>query len=123
MNAKEWKRFAIRTVNGLERHLCISAPKKAHTQLRQMRLAVEAARTSKLRTRWERKLDALVESTPWFRGASRRYLTPLVTKTVAEAVSTLKELDAVLRRSQTSLGNSLSTRLNRPGRCVAAPGK
>ena len=73
MNAEEWKLFATDLVNGLERCLCISAPKKAHAQLQQMRNDVNRARTSKLRQRWERNLNALVESAPWFRGAAKRY--------------------------------------------------
>jgi hypothetical protein len=99
MNAEEWKSFAIDTVNGLERHLCISAPRKAHSELRQMRSAVDQARTSNLRKRWERKLNGLVESAPWFRGAAKRYIKPLVTEALADAVRTLKRLDSVLRRS------------------------
>ena len=99
MNAEEWKPFATEMVNGLERRLCISAPKKARAQLRQMRDDVNRARTSRLRKRWERKLDALVESAPWFRAAAKRYLSPLVKETLLDALRTLKRANLVLRKA------------------------
>ena len=74
MTPSEWKYFAIGIVDGLERHLCPSAPKMARLQLAQLREYVSKARTAKTRKLWERRCDRLAESTPFFRGATRRHI-------------------------------------------------
>jgi hypothetical protein len=71
---QEWKDFIIALIDGLERQLCRSAPKAARLQLEKLRECASKASTAAARKSCERKLDRLTESTPFFRGAARRYV-------------------------------------------------
>ena len=72
--AEEWKNFAIGLIDGLERQLRSSAPKTARLQLAELRGCAIKASNAKARNSLKRKIDKLVESTPYFRGASRRVI-------------------------------------------------
>jgi hypothetical protein len=74
MTSREWRNFASELIDGLERQLCSSAPKRAKLQLAELRECASKATTAKARKAWERRCDRLGESTPFFRGAVRRHI-------------------------------------------------
>jgi hypothetical protein len=74
MKPSEWKNFAIGLIDGLERQLSSSAPKTAKLKLAELHECINKAVTAKKRKSWERRLDGLTESTPFFKGATRRYI-------------------------------------------------
>ena len=74
MKPSEWKNFAIGLIDGLERQLSSSAPKTARLRLAELRESINKAATAEKRKSWERRLDRLAESTPFFKGVARRYV-------------------------------------------------
>lgn len=91
------------TVDGLTAHLSASAPASARAQLAGIRVQVSAADNAARRRRCESRVNTLVESQPWFRGAAKRYLLPKVQQAMLEAtrvwIQAVRALPADERRA------------------------
>ena len=98
MNAREWLKMIIDLIDGVEQHLCASAPKKAKEQLREFRKQSREARTAKAHALYERKLNRFLESAPYLRSAGRRYITPKVVDALTRATKALKEATCILKQ-------------------------
>src|SRR5205814_7532862 len=99
MNAREWTNCITDLIDGVEQHLCTSAPKGAHAQLREFRRRVSGVRTAQVRQRYERTLERFLQSAPYLRGAARRYLVP-------QAVALLKSSRETMKRSALFLASN-----------------
>lgn len=101
MTAPKWKNFMIGLIDGLERHLCASAPKSASLGLKSFRARVTSARTAGARGMVERDLDRFVESKPWLRAAASRYVVEQLDGVTKKLESIAKDLER--RRKSGSL--------------------
>lgn len=91
------------TIDGLSAHLSASAPASARAQLVTVRRQTSAADNAAKRRRCESRVNALVESQPWFRGAAKRYLRPKVQQALLDAtrvwITAVRALPADERRA------------------------
>lgn len=85
----------LQLVDGVEGHLCKSAPRKARALLHDLR---DTIRTRSQRSA-SRAVSRVLDSQPYFRGARRRFLRafyqPLL-KTLAEVEELLREIGPIL---------------------------
>lgn len=103
MRVSEWKSIIVPLIDGLDAQLCPSAPRKAHTILKQFRTLALGAANARERKRIEKGLDLLVESTPYFRAAARRYLTCELKNALEgmeRLVPMLREQNEILRKAK-----------------------
>ena len=85
---RKWQRAVLELLDGVEADLCPSAPKAARTALARLRLEVPKG-TQK--ATWP-QVEALLESKPYYRAATRRYLGARVLTDLTEALEALREL-------------------------------
>jgi hypothetical protein len=86
----------VALIEGTEAKLCASAPKRAHAALLQFREDVAKVRTTADQKRYERRLERLLQSAPYFRAAATRYLTPGVIKAVKQATDAILAATVIL---------------------------
>ena len=96
MNAREWKRVILEILNGVERQLRPSAPKRARALLAEFRVRLSALRCSSDRRRYEVELEKFLESAPYLREAAWRYLTPKVVDALKTATEAAKLASSAL---------------------------
>ena len=100
MNAREWKHGLLDLIDGVEQHVCASAPKSATTRLRQFRVLLPRARTPAARRLYERKLETFLQSAPYLRRAARRHLTPKAAAALKRSGKALEQADRLLKLSK-----------------------
>ena len=85
-------------IDGIERQLRSSTPKRARARLAEFRALVPTVRTTSDRRRYEVELEKLLQSASYFRGAAWRYLTPKAVAALHAATDVLKLASSVLRK-------------------------
>jgi hypothetical protein len=71
---QKWKVEALDLVDGFHRHLSASAPRSAHNSFDSVRQEIRRARRQHEMKGIEKRLETLLESRPYFRGAGRRFI-------------------------------------------------
>lgn len=103
MRAAEWRAIMAEIVGDVESRLCASAPRKAHKALDEFRERVKSAKNAQERRQLDEELDALLERTPYFRGAYRRHKRAQCERAlmmIKEAVELVKALRAQIALSE-----------------------
>jgi hypothetical protein len=67
-----WKSITLRMIDDFNRHLAKSAPSSARRQLDEFRWGAARAKNRRGLRRIEKRLDAVMESQPYFRAAGKR---------------------------------------------------
>jgi len=98
MAAREWQSMILGLLDGVEKQLRPSAPKRARARLAEFRALAPAVRTTSDRRRYEVKLERFLQSAPYLRGAARRYLTPRAVAALHAATDAIKLASATLRK-------------------------
>lgn len=113
----------VETIDGLTANLSASTPASARAQLAAARVQISAADSAARRRRCESRVNALVESQPWFRGAAKRYLRPTVQQAMLEAtrvwIRAVRVLPAKERRAAAAERLATFDKMQRRRRPVA----
>ena len=83
-------------IDGVELHVCASAPKNATRQLKEFRILLPRKRTATTRRRYESELEKFLQSAPYLRGAAWRYLTPRAAVALQRSAKAIKQADRIL---------------------------
>ena len=87
-------------LDGVERKLRPSAPLKAKVTLNAFRKRLSEGHVARRRKRFEKELEAFLQSEPYLRAATKRYLKEKTIAAVGKAMKLLKRAAAVLAKHQ-----------------------
>ena len=96
MTSSKWKAAMEDFIDGIERELRSSAPRKTRVVLNTFRTRLADARTMKSRKRFEQELESFLQSESALRAAATKYLRRKMRPIVAAAVETLKRAEPFL---------------------------
>lgn len=105
--APMWKTETLSVVDGFIRHLAASAPRTAHVRLELFRQEFTRAKNQRECKKIEQRLEVLMKSRPYFRGAGRRTIQALCKqvikncKVITKAVQEFKTQRAKFARDST----------------------
>jgi hypothetical protein len=94
----KWKIDALEMVDGFKQHLSASAPRSAHMCFDHFRQEIKRARTQREMKAIEQRLEALLGSRSYFRGAARRFIQTGFKR----VISNCKEITREIKRLKTN---------------------
>lgn len=97
MNRSQWKTLSEDLTRGVERELRASAPSKARIALREFRSRAKRCRLKRERRRFDRELEAFLQSTPYLRAATKRHLRRIAIPILKRTVRVLKRVVRVYK--------------------------
>jgi hypothetical protein len=92
-------------LDGVERELRSSVPVKTRVALNAFRMRLSEGRVARRREHFEQELDTFLQSEPFLRAATKRYLRKKMLPAIAAAIAALKRAlpflakDAINRRA------------------------
>jgi hypothetical protein len=101
MTSSTWKIIMEDLLDGVERELRSSVPVKIRVALNTFRLRLSESRVAKRRKHFEQELEAFLQSEPFLRAATKRYLRKKIPSAIERAVATIKRALAFLTTDRT----------------------
>jgi hypothetical protein len=98
--ASEWKEIIAQALDGVEGGLCRSAPNKTRLALTEFRRRLDSVASTRERKRFERDLDAFVESKPHLRAAFGRYVSKRLIAFCEELARASKKVQRILAKQK-----------------------
>jgi hypothetical protein len=95
------KRLVLGWLDGIEAELCRSAPRSAHAELARLRSEVRKGPLKRI----GRRIDAVIESKPYFRAAYRRHVNRQLAALLPEAESVFRRLCEQLRAAREAMAD------------------
>jgi glutathione S-transferase len=95
---QKWKVKALDMVNGFHRHLSASAPRSAHVSFDIVRQEIRRARRQSEMKNIEERLETLLQSRPYFRGAGLRFLQEGFKKVISNCEEIRRGFQALEKR-------------------------
>ena len=83
-------------LDGVERELSPTVPAETKAALQTFRSRLEWKHVTRKRKRFERKLEACLQSSPFLRAASRQHIAKILPPIVERAAATLKQARLIL---------------------------
>jgi hypothetical protein len=87
-----WRETITELLDGVETHLCPSAPRRARTVLAAYRLKAAAAESKNVQKRLEREIETCLQGKSYYRAAGRRYFRSSFAEQVLPALRSLLKL-------------------------------
>jgi hypothetical protein len=92
----EWKKIFVDALNGVERELCPSSPKRVRVAIADFRILLDSVSSIRARERFERDIETFLESESYLRAATRRYMTKSIIKACNGVVRVMNRAKRVL---------------------------
>jgi hypothetical protein len=97
MKSAEWKQCVVGFLDAVERELHSDAPNEDREALQTMRSLLKRKRNSEARKPFERKIDKLIQNSPYLFAAAHRHIGKVLPPAVEQAASTLKRAKDLLK--------------------------
>jgi hypothetical protein len=98
MTNSEWKQCISDLLDGVERELPPIVPAETKATLQKFQRRLEWKHVTRKRKRFERKLEACLQSNPFLRAAAGHHIAKVLPPILERAVATLKQATLVLSR-------------------------
>ena len=99
----KWKDSALEMVDGFEEHLSASAPRSAHICLDNARLEIRRAKNQREMKAIERRLEALLNSRSYFRGAAQRFIRTGFKRVISNCKNAMRAIKRLRNRQAAAL--------------------